>query len=116
MELWRDIEGYEGHYRVSSEGRIENTVTGRIRKGNCNKSGYEQVALLGSDGKYSNYLVHRLVAKAFIRNPENKLTVDHINSKEIRNNRVENLRWFTAKEQANNRKYKRDKTENTENV
>ena len=107
MESWRDIEGYEGHYRISSLGRIENLVTGRIRKGNCNTSGYEQVVLLGSDGKYSNYLVHRLVAKAFIPNPENKLTVDHINSKEKRNNSVENLRWFTSKEQAGNRIYKK---------
>ncbi len=109
MEEWKDIEGYEGHYRISSQGRIENTVTRRIRRGNCNKSGYEQVALLGKDGKYSNYLIHRLVAKAFIENPENKTTVDHIKCKEVRNNSVENLRWFTSKEQASNRLYKRDR-------
>jgi hypothetical protein len=102
MEEWRDIEDYEGQYMISNEGRVKNLKTGHIRKGKCNKKGYEQV-MLGSEGLYWNYLVHRLVAKAFIPNPENKPTVDHIKSKEIRNNCIDNLRWATYKEQIANR-------------
>ena len=105
MEEWKDIEGYEGHYSISNQGRIKNLHVNRIRKGKCNKKGYEQVCLC-KDGVYHNYLVHRLIASAFIANPENKPTVDHINSKEIRNNCIDNLRWSTMKEQAQNRIYK----------
>lgn len=63
----------------------------------CKKAGYRTISIQGNI-----YLVHRLVAEAFLQNPENKLTVDHINR--IRDdNRVGNLRWATHKEQAENR-------------
>ena len=65
----------------------------------CNK--HYNISLC-KDGKKITKKVHRLVGEAFIENPENKPTIDHINQNPL-DNRVENLRWATHKEQANNR-------------
>ena len=64
--------------------------------GSKNKKGYR---IIMRDKK--NYLVHRLIAETFIPNPEGKPTVDHIN-RDVEDNRIENLRWATFKEQSNN--------------
>lgn len=108
MEIWRDIEGYEGKYQVSNEGRVkalalEGMGIGRSQKEHILRQadlrGYKRVGL-SKDGVVKWYSVHRLVAKAFIPNPNNYPVTDHINT--IRDdNRVENLRWVTQKE--NNR-------------
>ena len=102
-EEWKPItvdgEIYE-NYSVSSEGNIRNDKTGRILKKRKDKYGYEQIGLY-KNGKGKTFLVHRLVAEAFIPNPDNKPCIDHINT--IRDdNRVENLKWVTHKENNNN--------------
>ncbi len=104
-EIWKDIEGYEGYYQISSRGRVlalERNVSERQRRKEklraitVLKTGYARVILYKEFG-YKIEQVHRLVANAFIPNPENKPQVNHINS--IRNdNRVENLSWVTSSE------------------
>lgn len=109
MEIWEPIiteyEDYTGLYEISNKGRIKAlTYKGKkkehILKPRKNLKGYEMVKLIKS-GIGKEKLVHRLIAEAFIPNPENKPYIDHINT--ITNdNRIENLRWVTAKENINN--------------
>lgn len=96
MEIWKDIEGYEDLYEVSDEGRVRNKKTGRILKPGKDSCGYPQV-ILCKDGTTRSFSVHRLVAKAFIPNPDNKPEVDHID-KNRSNNNVDNLRWVNHQE------------------
>ena len=107
-EVWRDIEGYEGRYQVSSMGRVKSlkradswgrTVKERILKPNVVGGGYLIVALYAG-GKPKKFLVHRLVCTAFHENPENKLDVNHINENKT-DNRACNLEWITRKENCN---------------
>ena len=96
-EIWRDISGYEGIYQVSSKGRVRSIRDGKILiLKPCKRNGYLTVGLR-KNGAHKNFTLHRLVAQAFIPNPENKPMVDHINANRL-NNCVENLRWATAKE------------------
>ena len=89
-EIWKDIKGYE-NYQVSNYGRVRNKKTNRILKQHIQRGGYYKVSLY-LDGKQNYYLVHRLVAIAFIPNPNNYKYVNHKN--EIKtDNRVENLEW-----------------------
>lgn len=110
-EIWRNIEGYEGLYQISNIGRVR-SLDREVRNGNgkriikgqilksITKRGYITVTFY-RDNKCKNYCVHRLVAEAFIPNPENKPQIDHINT--IRDdNRVVNLRWVTRKENMRN--------------
>lgn len=110
-ELWNDIEGYEGKYMISDCGSVkslERTVRSRWTKNipvhekllkKSIRGGYERVVLV-DNGARKTFSVHYLVASAFIPNPGNKPCIDHING--IRNdNRVENLRWCTRKENCN---------------
>lgn len=100
MEIWKEIKGYEGLYEVSSEGRVKSL--GRkpgIMKPGLSR-GYLKIGLV-KDGIKSMFRIHRLVAGAFIPNPDDKPEVDHIDG-DRKNNRVENLRWMTHKENNNN--------------
>ena len=92
-EVWRPIADYE-NYEVSSFGNVRNKNTGRVLKP-ANQGGYYNVGL--SNVKTKSYPIHRLVALAFISNPENKLHVNHIDKNSL-NNRLENLEWTTPKE------------------
>jgi len=101
-EIWRDILGYEGFYKISNFGRVlslipHNGTSNRKLKNLLNKTGYYQVGLHINGSKKKMFLVHRLIANAFIPNPENKPCVNHINGKKT-DNRIENLEWCTHSE------------------
>lgn len=112
-EIWKDIEGYEGLYQVSNLGKVRSLdritlylsgrkvfTHGRNLKLRYNNVGYVYVFLIKNKIK-SFFLIHRLVALAFIPNVSNKPEIDHINT--IRDdNRVCNLKWVTKKENRNN--------------
>ena len=103
-EVWKDIEGYEGLYQVSDQGRVKSlnyrrTGKERVIKQSFDTNGY-LVVKLSKGGEKTHYKVHRLVAEAFIENPDNKPRISHINT--IRaDNRAENLCWASQKEICN---------------
>lgn len=103
-EIWKDIEGYEGLYQVSNLGRVKSKKYNKEKmlKPYTNSGGYSVVGLR-KDGKTKFFRVHRLVAKAFIPNPdpENKTQVNHKNEFDKKNNCVENLEWVTPSENTN---------------
>lgn len=108
MEVWKDIVGYEGLYQVSNLGRVKSLkrnkannygkVPERVLKQQINKKsgGYSQASLC-KEGKYKVFFIHRLVARAFIHNPDNKPVVNHKDGNK-HNNCVGNLEWCTQKE------------------
>lgn len=111
-EVWKPIKGYEGLYEISNLGNVRSLdrhlmfgnryclFKGKPKKVYHKSDGYLKVRL-SKNNKGKNYSVHRLVANAFIPNPNNLPCIDHINT--IRDdNRVENLRWCTRKENSNN--------------
>ena len=106
-EIWKPIKDFEGYYEVSNIGRVRSlnykrTGKGKILKNIEDYKGYLEVGLT-KNGKRKQFKIHRLVAEAFIPNPENKPCIDHINTVKS-DNRVENLRWVTYKENSNNEK------------
>lgn len=98
-EIWKDVKHYEGLYVVSNYGRVKNVRTNHYLVQHNNGRGYLQVNLWKFNKGRREY-VHRLVAMAFIPNPENKPTVNH-KDEDKQNNYVENLEWMTYKENNN---------------
>lgn len=110
IEVWKDVENYEGHYQISSFGRVKSMarlrqtrggsyapLRERILKQKINKHGYKCIHL-HKESKVSWPSVHRLVAKAFISNSQNKPTVNHKDCDKT-NNKVSNLEWSSHSEQ-----------------
>jgi hypothetical protein len=115
--IWREYP--ECHsYLVSDTGLVKHKKLNRILKG-YNRNGYRQVTLNSKETTNKNghlaRLVHRVVAQTFIANPENKPMVDHIDTN-ILNNRVDNLRWVTPKENMNNEDTIKNLKKSKENV
>lgn len=95
----RDIKGYEGLYAVTSCGKVWSYRRQKFISPDKDKKGYLHVSLC-KDGKRKRHTVHRLVAEAYIPNPEGKAQVNHLN--EIKTaNYINNLSWATSKENNN---------------
>ena len=96
-EVWRRVE--DTQYEVSDNGRLRRIGQRRLTNGSLH-DGYIYVNLITNEGKKLRSM-HRLVAQAFVPNPEDKELVDHIDGNRTNNN-ASNLRWVTAEENANN--------------
>ena len=96
-EIWKTIEDYPD-YMISSTGRVKSLKYGKekILAERKHSNGYLRVSI-----KRKDFYIHRLVAQAFIPNPDNKPQIDHINTDRT-DNRVENIRWVTRNENMNN--------------
>lgn len=98
-----DIDGYEGRYAVSADGRVYSYLTHIILRPEEVHNGYLRVNLTDEDGSTKHRRIHVLVAEAFIPNPENKSQVHHLNH-DRKDNRVENLQWATQRENLQERR------------
>lgn len=108
-EIWKPVVGYEGLYEVSNLGRVKSLGNTRgpsrfrgietIMRQEVSKFGYYRVALR-KDKKYKHFYVHRLVAEAFIPNPDNLPYVNHKDESRT-NNCVDNLEWCTQRYNVN---------------
>lgn len=92
-ETWKDIKDYEGMYQVSNLGRVKSLKKNIILKMNKCSSGYYNVSFW-KNGKEKKKLIHRLVAEAFLDNPDNLPVINHKDENKT-NNSVENLEWCT---------------------
>jgi len=111
-EIWKPVVGFEGFYEVSNTGEVR-SVDRVIKRGGKNTflkgkkiaiyvmpNGYHAVALYAEKGR-SNKYIHKIVAEAFLENPNNYPYVDHIDT-DKENNNVDNLRWCSPSQNSNN--------------
>ena len=95
-EIWKDVQGFEGYYQVSSYGRLKSfkkVPTGRVLKNTNSKGDYFRI-VLDAGGNKLHTSVHRLVATHFIPNPDSLPVVNHKDGNK-QNNRIDNLEWCT---------------------
>jgi len=98
-EQWQPIKGYEGRYEVSDHGNVKSlchSSSGRLRKSFLGLGGYNAVQIY-RNGVPKGFYIHRLVAQAFLPNPEGKPQVNHKNGVKT-DNRIENIEWCTNSE------------------
>ena len=91
--MWKQVKGYNGKYEVDEQGQIRNAQTGAKLKATPSSLGYLRITLQ-HNGRQTKRYVHRLVAEAFIPNPQNLPEVNH-KDEDKANNRLENLEWCT---------------------
>ena len=97
-EAWKDVVGFEGEYQISNLGRLKHfSKKGWNILKNTNKKGWYFNVILVGKSKTKSIKIHRLVAEAFIPNPENKPCINHKDGNK-QNNCVDNLEWATQKE------------------
>lgn len=92
-EVWKDVIGYEGIYEVSNTGKIKRLKNNTMRKTKKNNRGYVQISL-SKNGEIKYFLLHRVVAQAFIENENNFPQVNH-KDEDKENNHIDNLEWCT---------------------
>ena len=98
MENWKPVVGFESVYEVSDAGEVRCiNQPDKYRKVSTSRTGYQFVRLYTPEGERKNKFVHRLVADAFIPNPNQKTQVNHKDGNKS-NNRVDNLEWVTPAE------------------
>ena len=98
-EIWKDVKGYEGLYKISNHGEVwSERKQGLLKKGKC-ATGYYSVSL-AKNKKQKTFTIHRLVAIHFIDNPLKKPCVNHMDESRT-NNHYSNLEWCTYKENNN---------------
>lgn len=95
-ELWKTLEE-DSRYEISNLGNVRVKSTKKLRKFFSSKTSKYLSVTIHQQGKTKNFLVHRLVAKYFVPNPDNKPQVNHIDFNHL-NNQADNLEWVTAKE------------------
>lgn len=93
---FKDVVGYEGLYRVREDGQVWSIKRGHFIAQRYDKDGYLRCNL-SKDGKFKTKYIHRIVAEAFVPNPEGKPTVNHIDE-DKENNHWTNLNWMTQAE------------------
>ena len=105
----KNIEGYEGRYKITEDGKVYSLLSGRYLKPTIRnkqetrpkdrQNDYYAIGLYGKDKKFRLHSIHRLVALAYIPNPDNLPEVNHRDGNKL-NNKVDNLEWSTRKKNA----------------
>lgn len=95
MEIYKDVEGYENLYQVSNMGNVKSLISNKILKPAKNHNGYLYVCF-SKQGKHKHHKIHRLVAQAFIDNPNSYPIINHRDENKT-NNCVSNLEWCDHK-------------------
>jgi len=113
MEEYKQIIDFD-NYEVSNLGNVRNIKTGRILKVSDDNNGYLKFNLW-KNNKMKTKKIHKLVADAFIENPENKTCVDHIDN-DTKNNNMNDLRWATMSENSQNSKISNRNTSGAKGV